>query len=112
MFKVHNIRKETISVKNLVLLFLTIIFGFASVITLAQLSISTDIRNAWQTISKLTITEFGMDTQSLIEISKTGMYLDSGILEEKSPFSGKVLGINESGNVIYAYSENLMGDNL
>jgi hypothetical protein len=87
MFKVHKIGGDALSVKNLVLLFLTIVFGFASVITLAQINISSDIRNAWQTISKITITESGMDTQSLIELSKTGIYIDNGVLQEKTPFS-------------------------
>ncbi len=45
-------------------------------------------------------------------MSYTGIYIKTGILQEKNPFSWKVLGIDESGNVMYAYSENILGDNL
>jgi len=82
--------------------------GFASVITLAQISIPTSIDNARQTIAKITITDQGTNTTKRIEFSSWGIYIDSGILNEESNFSGKVLGIDDSGNVIYVLSQNLV----
>jgi hypothetical protein len=62
MFKVHNVNNNIISIKNLILLFLTIVMGFGSVITLAQISIPSSIDNAWQTIMRITITSDGTDS--------------------------------------------------
>lgn len=55
----HNINSNTISIRNLILLFLTIVLGFASVITLANIDILSDIENARQTIAKITVTADG-----------------------------------------------------
>jgi hypothetical protein len=57
------------STRNLILLFLTIVVGFASVITFAQLSIQTNISNAWQTIAGINITATGVDSEPLIQLS-------------------------------------------
>lgn len=43
--------------------------------------------------------------------------INEDILEERSPFIGKILGVDENGNVIYAESQNIgtgdgSGDNL
>lgn len=109
MFNAHNINNNTISIRNLILLFLTIVFGFASVITLAQINIMSDISNARQTISKISITEDGTDSAQLeMEISSEGIYINSGILDVQTTFSGKVLGIDEEGNLIYVLSEDLI----
>ncbi len=90
-------------------MFLTIVFGFASVITLAQINIMSDISNARQTISKISITEDGTDSAQLeMEISSEGIYINSGILDVQTTFSGKVLGIDEEGNLIYVLSEDLI----
>ncbi|MEI8008594.1 MAG: hypothetical protein WCI00_04200 [bacterium] len=56
MFKIHKPRSNAVAARNLVLLFLTIVVGFISVITLAQVNISSDINNAWQTIGRVSIT--------------------------------------------------------
>ncbi len=109
MFSTHNINSNNLSIRNLILLFLTIVMGFASVITLAQISIPTSIDNARQTIAKITITNDGTDGATKhIEFSSWGIYIDSGILNEQLNFSGKVLGIDDSGNVIYVLSQNLV----
>jgi hypothetical protein len=71
----------------MVLLFLTITFGLASVITLAQVTITSDISNARQTIKGITITELGLDSDPLLEMSSTGMYIKSSILSAKAPFA-------------------------
>gem|GEM_PF-2246899 len=59
MFRIHHISNNTLSIKNLILLFLTIVMGFASVITLAQITIPSSIDNAQQTIGRVTITSDG-----------------------------------------------------
>ncbi len=41
-------------------------------------------------------------------MSSTGIYIKSGILLEKNPFSWKVLGIDDNGNIIYAFTKNLI----
>jgi hypothetical protein len=70
MFSTHNLNSNQLSIRNLILLFLTIVMGFASVITLAQITIPSSIQNARQTIAKVSITEDGTDTSILeVEIS-------------------------------------------
>lgn len=122
MFKVHRIWSRELSVRNLVLLFFTIVFGFASVITLAQLTIDSNINNAWQTIAGIKITASGMDSLPvLIELSSGGMTINawglymkwSGIvisstLTQKTQYTGKVLGIDSNGNVIYTNVSDMM----
>lgn len=83
MFSAHNINRNTLSIKNLVLLFLTIVFGFASVITLAQIDILSDIENARQTIAHITVTSDGTNAGVLeMDISSAGIYINSGILAD------------------------------
>ena len=112
MFKSQKIRWKWLSTKNLVLVFLTIVLGFASVITLANIEITPTTNDTWQTISKTTITSAWSETEKVIELSSTGMYINNNILTEKTQFSWKVLGIDENGNIIYTYSDNFTGDNL
>ncbi len=108
---------HNLSTKNLILLFLTIAFGFASMITLAQIDILSDISNARQTIGKVTFTESGENTERLIEASPMGIYIKPRILTGISPYSGKILGLDKDGNMIYAKSEDIvikeiMADNM
>lgn len=72
MFSTHNINNNTISVRNLILLFLTIVLGFASVITLAQINIVSDIENARQTIKQVTITQDGTDASTVYRDFNSG----------------------------------------
>ena len=109
MFRVHKIWSNNLSVKNLVLLFFTIVLWFASVITLAQIDIPSSIDNAWQTIARITITASGTDSTPLIEMSWTGIHIDNSVLNDWGNFSGKILGIDENGDVIYVWSYNLVG---
>lgn len=108
MFYTHNLNNHTTSLKNLVLLFLTIVFGFGSVIVLAQLTIDTDITNAWQTIAKITITDNGQETTPRLEFSATGIFIDPTILTPYTTFSGKVLGLDDNGNLISTPSQGLV----
>lgn len=109
MFRVHKIWSNNLSVKNLVLLFFTIVLWFISVITLAQIDIPSSIDNAWQTIARITITASGTDSTPLIEMSSWGIHIDDTVLNDWGNFSGKILGIDENGDVIYVYSYNLVG---
>lgn len=109
MFRTHKITSNTISIKNLVLLFFTIVFWFASVITLADIEITSDISNARQTIGRITITSDGTDNGiKEMEISSWGMFINPAILPEQQTFSWKVLGIDNSGNLLYVTSQNLV----
>jgi len=109
MFRTHKITSNTISIKNLVLLFFTIVFWFASVITLADIEITSDISNARQTIGRITITSDGTDNGTKeMEISSGGIFINPAILSGQQTFSGKVLGIDSQGNLIYVTSENLI----
>ncbi len=115
MFKVHKIWSRELSAKNLIMLFFTIVLGFASMITLAQLTIDANINNAWQTIAGISITATGNNTQSLIELSSGGLTINAGGLYMKwsgiviassaidsiVSFSWKVLWIDNNGNIIY-----------
>lgn len=56
MFNAHRIGSETLSVKNLVLLFLTIVLNFASIITLNQANNISNIQNTQHTIKWVTMT--------------------------------------------------------
>lgn len=110
MFRAYNINNNTLSLRNIILLFLTIVLGFASVITLAQLTIPSEIDNSRQTIWRITITNDG--TNNGIEyrdFNYDGIWSTyvSG-LQEEANFSWKVLGIDDAGNLIYVLSENLI----
>lgn len=109
MFRVHNINTHDISIRNLILLFLTIVMWFASVITLWFVEIPSSIDNARQTIAKVTITEDGTDDAPLeMEISSWGIIINPLILDDAGNFSGRVLGIDDNGNVVYALSTSLV----
>jgi len=108
MFKTYNLNNNNLSIRNLILIFLTIALGFASVITLAEITIPTSINNARQTIARITITNDGTNIWKRIEFSSWGIFIDPAILTEQTSFSGKVLGLDASGNMIYANSENLI----
>ncbi len=109
MFRTHKITSTSISIKNLVLLFFTIVFWFASVITLADIEIASDINNARQTIAKTTITSDGTDSGIReMEISSWGIFINPAIIQEQQAFSWKVLGIDSLGNLVYVTSQNLI----
>lgn len=109
MFNTHNINSNRISIRNLILLFLTIVFGFASVITLADIQILSEIGNARQTIAHITVTSDGTDDGELeMEIYSWGIYINTGILESQTNFSWKVLGIDDEWYLIYTDSDNLV----
>ncbi|MFA6255616.1 MAG: hypothetical protein WC606_00395 [Candidatus Absconditabacterales bacterium] len=112
MFRVHRIGSNNLSVKNLILLFFTIILGFASVITLAQISIPSTIENARQTIGRITITSDGTNNGTrFFDFNYSGdgkTYINTIGLPTSSSFSGKVLGIDTNGDLIYVYSQNLV----
>lgn len=108
MFSVHRVWSDQLSTKNIILLFFTIVLGFASVITLAQIQIPSDINNAHQTIGRVTITNDGTADGTLYRDFNSGgkTFIVSG-LQEQSSFSWKVLGIQEDGELVYALSSNL-----
>lgn len=108
MFKTHKIWVNTLSIKNLILLFFTIILGFASVITLADITIPSSIDNAWQTIGRVSITSNGNDGSALIDMSSWGIHIDNSILPWLSSFDGKILWLNDAGNMIYVLSKDLI----
>lgn len=108
MFRAYNINNNTLSIRNMILLFLTIVMWFWAVITLGQISIPSSISNARQTIAHVTITETGINTAPLIDMSSTGIFIDTTILTPETNFSWKVLGIDDYGNVIYVLSESLV----
>jgi len=108
MFKVHRVWSNHISIRNVLLLFFTIILGFASVITLAQIEIPTDIRNAWQTIGRITITNDWTDNFPRIDMSSWGIFIDPTLLSSMSNFSWKVLWIDDEGYLIKVQSQNLI----
>lgn len=110
MFKSYNINDNThtLSVRNMILLFLTIVMWFWAVLTLGQISIPSSISNARQTIGQVTITATGINTAPLIDMSSGGIFIEPSLLDEETNFSWKVLGINDEGNVIYVLSESLV----
>ena len=70
MFRTYNLHTHDIPIRNLILLFLTIVLGFASLMVLGYVEIPSVIDNAWQTIAKISITEDGTDSANLdIELS-------------------------------------------
>jgi len=108
MFRTYNLNNNQLSIKNLILLFLTIIMGFASVITLAQISIPSDIENAWQTIKRVTITDDGTNNGTTLWDFNDGIGTYVTGLDNTGDFSWRVLGIDDNGYLIYAYSEHLV----
>jgi len=111
MFSTHNINHNQLSVRNIILLFLTIIFGFASVITLAQITIPSSIENARQTIKRITITTDGTDVWSVLRDinydnnGSTKIVLNTTL--EQTNFSWRVLALDNNDNLVYSYSEQL-----
>lgn len=84
--------------------------GFASVITLAQITIPSSIDNAQQTIGRVTITSDGTASGTEfrdINYDGAGGTRING-LDEETGFSWKVLGIDTAGNLVYIFSENLI----
>ncbi len=119
MFKQHRVWSQQLPTRNLVLLFLTIAFGFATVITLAQVTITPNIGTTSIVLEKLTIKADGNDTASRdIEFSASWAYISPAILQEKLNFTGRVLGITD--NKVIAADEqqiiwnagNMIWDNL
>lgn len=112
MFNTHRIWSRNISARNLVLLFFTIVFWFASVITLANVDIISDIENARQTIGRITITSDGTNDGIRyfdFNYSWDGKtFINTSALLSQSSFSWKVLGIDDEGNLIYVASTNLV----
>lgn len=109
MFRVHRVWANTLSIKNLILLFFTIVLGFASVITLADITIPSVIDNARQTIGRVTITSDGKESgttyRDFNSDGKWSTYVHG--LPEEDRFS-KILWVNEAGNIIYIDSKNLV----
>ena len=110
MFNAHNINSNNLSVKNLILLFFTIVLWFASVITLAQIEIPSTIQNAWQTIGQVTITQDGTASGEKyrdFNYDGNGTTYASGI-KEVEKFDWKVLWIADNWDIIYVLSKNLV----
>ena len=110
MFRVHRVWANSLSVRNLVLLFFTIVLGFASVITLAQITIPSVIDNAQQIIGRVTITQDGTEntpTYRDFNNDGNGATFISG-LQNAWTFSWKVLWIDDNGYLVYTYSSNLV----
>jgi hypothetical protein len=62
MFARKSLIRQTKSpIRNLMMLFFTIMLGFGSVMVMANLDIQTNIQNARQTIMRVTITSDGTD---------------------------------------------------
>lgn len=111
MLKQQTLSSSKISIRNMVLLFFTILCWFASVMTFAQLNIATDIANAWQTIARTTITTNGeYDTNPLIDMSSGWIYIDTTILD-KGVSNGQFLGINNDGYITIVSSEDMLTGN-
>ena len=112
MFNTYKIWSKNISTRNLVLLFFTIVFGFASVITLANVDIVSDIENARQTIGRVTITsDWTNDGIRYFDVNYSWdgrTFINTNALISQSSFSWKVLGIDDEGNLIYVASTNLV----
>lgn len=91
MFNAHNINNNNLSIKNMILLFLTIVMGFASVITLAQIDIPSTIDNAWQTIGRVTITSDGTNSGNRLrdfnDNSNGHVFVDASYLQQETSFS-------------------------
>ena len=98
----------------MILLFLTIVLWFSSVITLADINILSDINNAWQTIGRITITNDGTSngtTRFDFNYLNGKTYVNTtggGITAAPGNFAGKVLGVDNQWNLIYAYTTNLV----
>ncbi len=110
MFSVHNLNSNNLSIKNLILLFLTIVMGFASVITLAQITIPSSIDNAHQTIGRVTITSDGTASGTEYrDINYDGIWNTRiSNLSDAGNFSGKVLVLNDNNTLMYATTDHLV----
>ena len=112
MFSVHKVWSNKLSVRNLVLLFLTIVIGFASVFTLAQVNITSDINNAWQTIGRVSITSGWTENGTrFFDFNYSGngeTYINPNLFTALPNFAWRVLWIDDSGNLISVYSRNLI----
>ncbi len=112
MFSAHKVWSNDISIRNMILLFLTILFGFVSVITLAQISIPSTIDNARQTIGRITITSDGTDSgKKLRDFNYDGngkVFVDRSGLPTTPSFAWKVLGIDSKWDLVYINSTGLV----
>jgi hypothetical protein len=89
--------------RNLIMLFFTIVFGFGSVMVMADLNIQTSISNARQTIMRITITSDGTDSGTpLIDFNSGGkIFISTSILDPQVSFSGNILWLDANGKMIY-----------
>ena len=112
MFMSHKLESNAISIRNMIFLFFTIVLWFASVITLAQISIPSTIDNAWQTIWRVTITSDGTDSGNTLwdfNYDNNGKtFIETSTLSAQTNFSGKLLWIDSNGDLIYVYSNDLL----
>ena len=112
MFAKKSLIHQTKSpVKNLMMLFLTIILGFGSVMVMANLDIQTDIQNARQTIRRVTITSNGTDGWAkLIDFNNASgkIFISTDILHAQVSFSGNVLWLDHNWELIYVPANGLI----
>lgn len=111
MFAKKSLIRQTKSpVKNLMMLFLTIILGFGSVMVMANLDIQTNIQNARQTIMRVTLTDDGTDGWNLLLDFNTGsrIYISDSILDAQISFSGKVLWLDANNKIVYVPASGLI----
>ena len=96
--------------RNLIMLFFTIVFGFWSIMVLADLNIQTNINNARQTIMRITVTDDWTDAWNVLLDINTGgkIFINTSALNVQSSFSGKILGLDENGQMIYVPTNGLI----
>lgn len=100
MFTTHKIWPQNIRMRNILIIFLTILCGFLSVMVFASdINIETDIKNVWQTIARITITSNGEYQEGMIDMSSWGIYINQSILHPWS-YDGQLLGLWTDGYVI------------
>lgn len=90
------------TVKSLIFLSITFIFGLGAVVVLADLAIETDIDNSRQTIRTVTITDNGLDNGAkLIELNSWNkMYISPTWLPSPISYNGNLLGIGADGYIV------------
>jgi len=107
-FRSHKVWQGQIKIRNLILIFLTIVFWLWTLTVLADLEIQTDIQNAKQTIQQIVITSDGTDAWEIyLDLNHNwswSIYINPLSLTENIAFSGKILWLDESWNVVYIYS--------
>lgn len=112
MFKVRRVWSSSISIRNIILLFFTIVLWFASVITLANITIPSVINNAWQTIGRVTVTSDWTESGTkYLDVNYAGnwkTYINTAALLSQTNFTWKVLGVDEAWELVYVYANNLI----